>query len=553
VATYRVQTRDTINGIARRFGISPAQLLAANPEVRDPNLIRIGQELTIPVAQPVSPDVGGPARSDGDPRQRLLAAAAQRRGIPYRLPPDGVNNLDCSLFVLKTFESAGLALPPNVRTAEQIRQVCAPIGDLGMVRPGDLLFFEHTYEPDEAAGPDGRTASHVGISLGAGSGRMWDCHCSDDSGLPGVGETDISTSYWQQHLFEARRPAGFDGTGVEPVVAATGSYRLTSPGVRLRAQPGTGQPILVPDLGNGTVVSDLGTAAVEADGHRWRQVRTSNGTVGWVAAEFLARSDQPRVEPPPPERFQIIDAGVRLRERPGTSQRILLENIGRGAVVTALSAHAAEADGHSWLNVRTSAGLVGWVARELLRPAAQGGSVDSGRGGSSFTPAQIARAIGRGCPVNSVTEHWPRIVRALQDQGIADRATQIAAIATVGVESTGFEPIEEIAGPHVNWDNYGGGRRYHGRGFIQLTHLSNYTDCGAALGLPDLANNPDLALDPDVAARVFAWYFKTHPFRGQTIPQLAAQGDWDGVRRAVNGGINGWDDFIACVTALQAL
>jgi predicted chitinase len=243
---------------------------------------------------------------------------------------------------------------------------------------------------------------------------------------------------------------------------------------------------------------------------------------------------------------------VRLREQPGTSQRVLLENLGRGTVVSALSAQATAADGHDWLNVRTPAGLAGWVAREFLRPAGQGGSPDSGGAGSFFTPAQIAGAIGRGCPVSSVANHWPRIVRALQDEGIADRATQIAAIATLGVESTGFEPIEEIPGPHVNWDNYDGGRRYHGRGFIQLTHRFNYIDCATALGLPDLGDNPELLLDPDIAARVFAWFFNTRPSPGR-IPQLAAQGDWEGVRRGVNGGLTGWDEFIACVNALEAL
>src|SRR5262245_58444489 len=126
-------------------------------------------------------------------QSEILAEAARLRGIPYRIvpPPDGVNNLDCSLFVWQVLRNAGLPLPPGVRTAEQIRQACVRI-NFNEVEPGDLLFFEHTYEPDAPPGPDGRIASHVGFSQGQGTLRMWDCHASNgDSGPPGVGETDI--------------------------------------------------------------------------------------------------------------------------------------------------------------------------------------------------------------------------------------------------------------------------------------------------------------------------------------------------------------------------
>ena len=52
-----------------------------------------------------------------------------------------------------------------------------------------------------------KVATHIGISQGAGTLRMWDCHAANgESGPPGVGETDISTPYWQDYLFQARRP-----------------------------------------------------------------------------------------------------------------------------------------------------------------------------------------------------------------------------------------------------------------------------------------------------------------------------------------------------------
>lgn len=139
-----------------------------------------------------------------DARLRIIEQARARQGISYRLdpPPDGTRTLDCSLFVLQVLAAAGVPLPPGVRTAEQIRQAAVPVA-FSDVLPGDLLFFERTYDAAGPAGPDGRIASHVGISLGAGTRKMWDAHDGR-----GVGETNIDTDYWQSRLFEARRPPG---------------------------------------------------------------------------------------------------------------------------------------------------------------------------------------------------------------------------------------------------------------------------------------------------------------------------------------------------------
>lgn len=134
-------------------------------------------------------------------RDEIIAQARARQGIPYSLdpPPDGVNNLDCSLFVLQVAKAAGVPLPSGVRTAEQIRQATVPI-PFSDVLPGDLVFFEYTYDAAGPAGPDGRIASHIGISLGDGTRRMWDANDAN-----GVGETNIGTPYWQERIFEARR------------------------------------------------------------------------------------------------------------------------------------------------------------------------------------------------------------------------------------------------------------------------------------------------------------------------------------------------------------
>ena len=173
----------------------------------------------------------------------------------------------------------------------------------------------------------------------------------------------------------------------------------------------------------------------------------------------------------------------------------------------------------------------------------------------AWTPQQIATLLG--CPVANVTTHWPQLQAALAEQGLTDCASAIAALATIRTEVGSFAPINEVGDTAYFTRNYegrkdlgntqpGDGARYHGRGFIQVTGRANYRSYGQRLGV-DLENNPDLALDAAVAARILAAYMKD-----RHVGTLAAQGDWRGARKAVNGGLNGWDTFSAAVAKLVA-
>ncbi len=43
---------DTMSKIAKKFGVTVEQLQAANPQVKDPNKIKMGDPLNIPAAVP---------------------------------------------------------------------------------------------------------------------------------------------------------------------------------------------------------------------------------------------------------------------------------------------------------------------------------------------------------------------------------------------------------------------------------------------------------------------------------------------------------------------
>jgi len=81
---------------------------------------------------------------------------------------------------------------------------------------------------------------------------------------------------------EAAAP-GEIGPGVR--VAVTGTQGA---GLNLRAQPGTGEPVIV-NAGEGTILTVV-EGPQEADGYIWWKLRTEAGQEGWGAADWLAVS-----------------------------------------------------------------------------------------------------------------------------------------------------------------------------------------------------------------------------------------------------------------------
>jgi hypothetical protein len=56
---YVIKQKDTLSKVANQFGVTLDELLAANPEITDPNKISIGQQIIIPLAV----DGGAPSGS----------------------------------------------------------------------------------------------------------------------------------------------------------------------------------------------------------------------------------------------------------------------------------------------------------------------------------------------------------------------------------------------------------------------------------------------------------------------------------------------------------
>lgn len=197
-----------------------------------------------------------------------------------------------------------------------------------------------------------------------------------------------------------------------------------------------------------------------------------------------------------------------------------------------------------------------------------------------MTPEQIARSTG--APVPLAQQWLPALTAAMQRWGITTAARQAAFLAQIGVESARLSQLEESldyaaealvrswperftpalaqqvgrtadhAADQVRIANIayaerfgngdeasGDGWTYRGRGLMQITFRAAYRACGAGLEL-DLLAHPELLLQHQPAAGAAGWYWQTHGCN-----ELADAGDFVGITRRINGGLNDQEQRVA--------
>ena len=145
-------------------------------------------------------------------------------------------------------------------------------------------------------------------------------------------------------------------------------------------------------------------------------------------------------------------------------------------------------------------------------------------------------------------ERWVEpLNKALEKYEINTPRRVSAFIAQIGHESGYLQHVREIWGPTPAQRRYegrrdlgnikpGDGRRYMGRGLIQVTGRANYRDCGVYLDLP-LIVTPELLEQPDHAVASACWYWNS-----RNCNALADMGLFQELTKRINGGLNGYAD-----------
>lgn len=155
------------------------------------------------------------------------------------------------------------------------------------------------------------------------------------------------------------------------------------------------------------------------------------------------------------------------------------------------------------------------------------------------TDAQLARIMPR-LSREKRDLYLPHLNAAMREFGITTPARRAAFLAQVAHESAELRYMEEIASgaayegrADLGNTHPGDGRRYKGRGPIQLTGRANYERYGRRLGV-DLLHAPERAASPEIAFRVAACYWQD---RG--LNALADAGRFTEITRRINGGQTG--------------
>lgn len=132
----------------------------------------------------------------------------------------------------------------------------------------------------------------------------------------------------------------------------------------------------------------------------------------------------------------------------------------------------------------------------------------------------------------------------LRTYGILDTPLRLAHfMAQLAHESGGFRYMEEIASgaayegrADLGNTQAGDGKRYKGRGPIQLTGRANYRTFGRKVGI-DIEAHPEVVALPSFGLLVACMFWDA-----KGLNALADADDLEAVTRRVNGGLNGLAD-----------
>lgn len=168
----------------------------------------------------------------------------------------------------------------------------------------------------------------------------------------------------------------------QPVSGTGQSYRVTET-MNFRNGAGLGAAV-IGSLAAGSTGTVIG-GPVNANGYRWWQVRTSSGSQGWAASNWMVRtsggSDQP-TDPPPSSggKFNIGDTArvtENLNMRTGASTGNGVIAVLPAGTTGRIAAGPSSGSGYTWWRIETNYGS-GWVVQDWI--ARQGGSTPTDPG-----------------------------------------------------------------------------------------------------------------------------------------------------------------------------
>ena len=189
--THEVLAKETKYGIAKKYGISVADLEAQNPNIVK-NLY-VGAKLNISGAKAIQEVVVATVNNDNSDAEEikdnltiatslakwntneeladeLIRMASDNLGIGYRSGGSNKNGFDCSGLMYATFSSLDIKLP---RSSHEMAAIGTVI-DVNQAQKGDLIFFKTR---------GGSQINHVGMVVEVNEGEIRFIHSATHGGV----------------------------------------------------------------------------------------------------------------------------------------------------------------------------------------------------------------------------------------------------------------------------------------------------------------------------------------------------------------------------------
>ena len=196
------------------------------------------------------------------------------------------------------------------------------------------------------------------------------------------------------------------------------------------------------------------------------------------------------------------------------------------------------------------------LQRRLIAGGYDIGAADGVIGPRTIT-GLLARVAGR--PMAPLAGIGAALAKYAPQFGLLDNPARLANFVGQTCHESGcFRYLREIWGPTRTQAGYegrrdlgntqpGDGKRFMGRGLIQVTGRANHVDMAMRTGLP-LVEHPELLEQPDAAVLSACVYWKT-----RNLNALADAGQEDAITRRINGGTNGLADRRARVATAKGM
>lgn len=134
----------------------------------------------------------------------------------------------------------------------------------------------------------------------------------------------------------------------------------------------------------------------------------------------------------------------------------------------------------------------------------------------------------------------------MNEYGINNTARICMFLAQIGHESGRLRYVEEIASgaayegrKDLGNTQPGDGKRFKGRGLIQITGRSNYQQISNDWGI-DFISKPELLATPEYAVKSACWWWANRKLN--TIADNNDEASFKKITKIINGGYNGYDD-----------